>query len=491
MRGVDTIARPIGKGFDIAGSGLRKSAQVITDTIRTRTPHYMRTYGGWGFLGRTRFDYAAEVGLSGQRNSAVLAVTGWIARNFPEAPVEIHRLPISEGAPTVQIPQSATGLGAMLRLLEKPNDWYSGVLQWMATILDWCFTGNAYWLKVRNPNTRRVEQLWWVPSWMMEPRWDPTSNTEFIGWYEYAVDGYLYSYRVEDIVHFRDGIDPMNTRKGLSRLASLMREIFTDDEASNMTASLMRNLGVPGVIISPANTTGPMGRIADPEQTKDTFMEKFGGDKRGEPMVMSIPTEVKVLSWSPQQMDLRSLRKVPEERISAVYGVAAIVAGLGAGLDRSTFANFGEARKAAYEEAIIPMQRLFAAELEVQLLPEWGNVEGVDVWFNFRKASAMAENAAEVWRRSTDAAVKGLMTRADWKRAVGMSVVDGDDVYIMANNMLLLNPTQRPPLPQPAAPPNRDEPRQIPQRREAAEADYGPLLLPEYVGNGHVTEVHT
>ena len=64
------------------------------------------------------------------------------------------------------------------------------------------------------------------------------------------------------------GIDPNNTRKGLSPLASLYREIFTDDEAANMTASLMRNIGVPGVVLSPANTSGPTGRFKDPEEMK-------------------------------------------------------------------------------------------------------------------------------------------------------------------------------------------------------------------------------
>lgn len=485
---VAIVGRPIGRGLDVAASGVRWTAQFVGNPIRTRVPHFSKSYGGWGFLGGTNFDYAGAVGRTAHQNSAVVAVVGWIARNFPEAPVRIVRLNASPAQTgDAYIPSSATGLGAMLRLLEHPNNWYSGVLQWMATLVDWCFTGNAYWIKVRNPNTGRVEQVWWAPSWMMEPRWDPDRDDQFIGWYEYSVEGNLYGYRPEDVVHFRDGIDPYNTRKGLSRLGSLMREIYTDDEASNMTASLMRNLGVPGVVISPANTTGPMGRIADPEQVKDTFMEKFSGDKRGEPMVMSTPTEIKVLSWSPQQMDLRSLRKIPEERISAVYGVAAIVAGLGAGLDRSTFNNFEEARKAAYTEAIIPAQRLFAAELEVQLLPEYGNTDGTDVFFDWKMATAMQENAGDVWKRYSDAAVKGLLTRGAFKRAVGEPLQADDDVYIIPNNYLLLGPSQRPPLPQPPAPPRLNPgeppPRQLPER---IERDAMLVEATNHSGNGHV-----
>lgn len=498
MRSVVVVGRAVAAPLDFGASVMRKTAQVGTSTlgwawrgISTRTTHFQRWSSGWGFLANTRFDYASEVSRTARQNTAVLAVVGWMCRNFPEAPVRIARLPRNETDDVTYISPGVAGAGALLSLLERPNPWYSGVLQWMATLADWCCTGNAYWLKIRN-QSGRVVQLWWLPSWLVEPRWDLTRDDQFIGWYDYALDSQIWSYYPEDIVHFRDGIDPMNNRKGLSRLAALYREIFTDDEASNMTASLMRNLGIPGVVISPANTTGPMGRIQDPEQVKETFMEKFAGDKRGEPMVMSVPTEVKVLSWSPQQMSLRELRKIPEERVSAVYGVAAIVAGLGAGLERSTFSNFGEARKAAYQEAIIPAQRLFAAELEVQLLPEFAEPAGLDMFFDWKQASAMHENTADVWKRYMDASTKGLLTRAAFKRAVGEPVQDEDDVYILPNNFFLLRPGEKPPERAPSAPDG-------PPRRTASLMPGYEALLPAHAGdngytapdNGHIVEAAT
>lgn len=431
---VTTLTTPQGRTRLRAGMGRLYSPSEGT---RTSVMRYRRDeWGLWGFLNRTRYDYQTEVG-DATTNSIVVAVTRWVARNFPEAPVTITRIPSSDDAPRVPIRPRATGPGRMLQLLERPNAYYSGVVQWMATITDYMNAGNGYWIKVRGAMDR-VEELWWAPSWMMEPGWDRERSDQFIGWYEYTVDGTTYVLRTRDVVHFRNGIDPHNTRKGLSPLAALYREIFTDDEASNLTASLMRNLGVPGIIISPSNTTGAIGRFDDPEQVKRTFVEKFGGDKSGEPMVMSVPSDVKQLSWSPEQMNLRELRKIPEERISAVLGVPAIVAGLGAGLDRSTFSNFGEARKAAYEESIIPSQRLIAAELEVQLLQEFGDPEGLDVAFDWKQASAMQESASDVWKRSQDAATKGLMTRAAFKRITGQAVLPEDDVYVVPNNFMFV-----------------------------------------------------
>lgn len=384
----------------------------------------------WGVvLARTLIDYRSEVG-DPMRNSAVAAAVNWLARNFPEAPVRIRQL--DRSGDDVFILPGPTGPGYMLRLLERPNPYYSGVLQWMATIVDF-IQGDAYWVKVRAGD--RPVQLWWVPRGMMRAAWPERDSSVFISHYEYTVDGVAYKIATRDVVHFRYGIDPRNPRQGLSPFGSLLREIFTDDEASNFTASLLRNLGVPGVILAPSNTA-PAGQRSDPETVKKSFMEKFGGDKRGEPLVLTAPTDVKVLSWSPEQMNLRELRRIPEERITAVLGIPAIVANLGAGLDRSTFTNAGEANVSAYTQGVIPLHRLIAAELEVQLLDDFANLDRtpLDVEFDWTKSTAMSSAIDAVAKRALDAFKVGAISRAAYKRETGRLVQPGDDVYVYPNN---------------------------------------------------------
>lgn len=420
-RPIITAAAAVGAGVERLGGGIMRFAT--------------RASWGWSILlGRTNINYQSAVG-DPSRNSIVIAVVGWIARNFPEAPVRIRRLKPDGGADIIA--PGATGPGYLLRLLERPNPYFSGVLQWMATIVDLFTSGNAYWLKVRNDFDRVVE-LWWVPARMMRPAW-PDDGKVFISGYWYKIDGRDYWVEKRDVVHFRDGIDPNNTRLGLSKLASLFREIYTDDEAANFSAVLLTNLGVPGVVIAPSNTGGG-GLKTDPETVKTAFMEKFGGDRRGEPLVLTSPTDVKVLSFSPDEMNLKELRRIPEERITAVLGVSAIVAGLGAGLDRSTFTNFGEARLAAYQESIVPEQRLCAAEIEVQLLPDFADtdVDPLDVDFDVSKASAMQAALDAIWKRMESAATKGLVTRAVFKQAVGQPVTPEDEVYILPNNYTVM-----------------------------------------------------
>lgn len=413
-------------------------------------------WGGYGrtvverlVSGRSRFNYALAVG-DGRGNAIVLACILWLCRTFPEAPIRVQtRKADGELEPDPRHP--------LVQLLHQPNDYYSGILLWTATIGDWML-GNAYWVKVRS-GAGRVVQLWWVPSSAIDPKW-PADGTVFISHYEYTVEGRKYRLEREDVVHFRNGLDPENPRKGLSPLGALMREIFTDDEAANFSASLLRNLGVPGVLISPEGDVEV--DQADAEKIKGEFEQRFGNDNRGRAMVLSNAVKTQVLSFNPQQMDLKMLRRVPEERVSAILGTPAVVVGLGAGLDRSTFANFKEAREAAYEGNVIPTQRFMAAELTTQLLPDFGDPERLVMDFDLTQVRVLQEDQDALSKRVLDQLWKGAITRGEAREKLGYDQDEEGDVYLMPGNIVAVPVGQlTAPKPAPAAPPQLPAPRAV------------------------------
>lgn len=379
---------------------------------------YSGTIGG--FMPRSRLDYGSEVG-TGRQSAIIMACVAWAQRTYPEAPLMLEKIVSGEEWEQVATHQ-------FLTLLESPNQYYDGLLISSAMIADWMLDGNAYFIKGRS-KAGRVVELWWAPSFMMEPYWDKWDNTQFIRSYRYSPGGMPVDYLPEDIIHFRNGIDPDNTRKGRSALKSLFREVFTDDEAANMTATLLKNLGVPGVVISP-ETGGGIG-TDDAEATKAWFKDKFTGDYRGEPLVMSGATKVTPFTFSPQQMDLKALRRIPEERISGVLGIPAIVAGLGAGLDRSTFANFKEAREAAYESMIIPTQRIIGAALKRQLLRDFeDDIKQWRVGYDLSDVRILQEDENALSSRTIAEVQGGILKIADSQRILGLPVDDTQDFYL-------------------------------------------------------------
>ncbi len=313
----------------------------------------------------------------------------------------------------------------MLALMDQPNPYYDGLLLQAATISDLTITGNAYWGKLR-AKAGNVLELWWLPSTLVEPKW---AEGRYLDYYEYRPGMQVIKFETTDIVHFRDGLDPSNVRKGRSPLASLFREIFSDHEAANMTASLLRNLGVPGLVIAPKGDSIVSTTAA--QKIKEEFKQKFTGDKRGEPLVIGAPTDVTVMGFSPQQMDLKALRRIPEERITAVIGVPAIVAGLGAGLDRSTYANYSEARESAYESTIIPLQRMAASVIKRQLLRDYEpDLEQWRVGYDLSEIRILQEDKDKQAVRLDTMVRGGWLAVDDAQRLASVPVDKSQHIYL-------------------------------------------------------------
>lgn len=389
-----------------------RGARALTRMVFRRNP------ARWFGVPGSRVNYHTKVG-DGTGSSTVAAPLLWVARTFPEAPPLLWR----QNDNGQEEPERSH---PVLRLLQRPNGFYTGPIMWMATTTDWMVDGNAYWLKIRD-EIGIVRELWWTPSWLIEPKGDEGT---FISHYDYKPGSETVPIDPQDVVHFRFGLDADDPRKGHSPLKSVLREVFTDDEAAAFTASLLRNMGVPGLIVSP-EVGQPAPTEDDVKATKAYLSTQFKGDGRGEPLVMSGATKVQQFGFSPEQLLLRELRRIPEERVTAVLGVPAIVAGLGAGLDRSTFTNMAEAREAAYESGIIPMQRILAEDIRFQLLAEFE--EDPFAWrfgFDLSKVRVLQEDLYRQAQRLDLGIRGGWVAVAEGRRAMGLELNAVDNVYL-------------------------------------------------------------
>ena len=367
------------------------------------------------------FDYGNQV--APMLNSAVAACVHWFMRVFPEAPLYIEAMD-ELGNTEYNYDSDA------VRLLKRPNQFYSGSILMMGIITDYLTTGNAYITKIKNPTGNTIE-LWYTPAKLMQPRAPKDTTTEYVTYYEYKPFGQTIRLEVDDVVHFRYGIDPENVRKGLSPLGSVLREIFTDDEAANYSASLLKNMGVAGLFMTPRESLSGLSREAA-ETMKRKFKERFTGDRRGEPFVSNMPLDIMKLSFSPSEMNLRDVRRIPEERVASVLGIPAIVAGLGAGLDRATFSNMSEAREMAYESGVIPLQRLIATDLTTQYLPEFQD-DG-QFAFDNRMVRVLQDDQTDNANRIANLYKSGIITRAEARQQSGLSYEETDEIFLAPTN---------------------------------------------------------
>lgn len=365
----------------------------------------------------------------GTKASTIMAPILWLVRTFPEAPIRVSQIDPETGA-LEPIPDHG-----LPKLIRRPNPFYTRITLWMAVLIDLLTTGNAYILKIHN-QLGEVAELWWAPASTMNPQGDAQN---FITHYDYTPNGMIQPLEPSDVIHIRFGMDPANPRVGLSPLKSVLAEVMTDEEARDFTSHLLANMGVPGLVVSP-DTGGPPPSAEDTSATKSYIRDNFTGDKRGEPLVLAGPTKVQEFGFSPEQLNLRELRRIPEERITAVLGVPAIVAGLGAGLDRSTFANMSEAREMAYESGVMPLQRLICEELGTQLLPDFYpegyNTDMLEVEFDTSKIRVLQEDETKKIERLNVGVSNGWLSVAYAQReGFGIDPGEYDDVYLRAMNI--------------------------------------------------------
>jgi HK97 family phage portal protein len=405
---------------------------------------------GWGWAhGFSRSDYTTYTG-DGSHNSIVQAQFRWITDNFPEAELRVRR----RGAKGQLDPVDNHPL---VELLDTPNPFYSSLTLFDATYREWR-RGNAYWIVLKNLAGKPV-QLWWAPSAMMEPVQGDDPSV-FISHYDYRPRADQGPIRLEigDVVHFRNGLDPKYPQKGSSDLDCLLREIFTDDEAASWSSSLLANGAGPHVMISPDDEAD----IDEDEaaKIKTNYAQKTTGDHRGEPLVMAGKTKIQIMSFNPSEMDYKSLRRVPEERISAVIGVPAVVCGLGAGLDRSTYNNMREAKEMATENVLIPAWRFFAREIQRQLLPQFADPRRDVFDFDLSTVRALQDDQNALWTRIDDALGKGGITLNQSLEMRGLDTIGpAGDVYYLPINVtpttaaMIGDGSAPDPVPAPVAPP--------------------------------------
>lgn len=369
-------------------------------------------------------EYQALVGAP-WHNSVVSICLGWVADNLPQARLRVTRNPDAEEPVEVK-------KHPLTELIRRPNGYYSGKALWAATAISYCTAGDAYWIKARGadaagmPGRGMPVNLWYVPHWQILPQYD-TDGSTFISSYLYRPgSGKEFTLKRSDLVHFRFGIDPENPRLGWSRLKAVLREMLSDNEIAGYTAAILRNLGMPGGILSPAD---PAAIIPDDERPKieATYASKFTRENRGRVMVASRAMKLDSPAFSPEQLVIDKMGYRPEARICGALRIPPMVVGLNVGDAQRTYSNWGEARSSAWEECIIPIQADFAETLDSDLLPDLGDANGEDVSWDYGKVRALQDDEDKKSMRVTSQFAAGGITRAEYRTAIGQKPAPGDE----------------------------------------------------------------
>lgn len=373
--------------------------------------------GTWLALPGSRMDWAQQAGDPWKSSTAAIGMD-WLANAFQQAPLSVYR-ETAEG-------QQWMPEHPLTKLLRKPNPWYGGRMLMSATVLSLLSDGNAYWVRDRDARGILTQGLRYVPHWMMDPRWT-VGGTEYIGAYRYSPgNGAAEDVPVENVVHMRYGLDPEDTRKGLSPLRAQMRQVASDNEVSTYMASVLRNMGVIGLVVGPASDDVDLEPDVQ-DAIKAKLSSLTSGDRRGEALVSEARLTLSEFGASPEKMALQIMADYPTARVCAALHVDPMVLGLTG--KSATYENQAEASRGAWEQGVLPLMGQVAEDVFTALGPEFlAPREGVG--FDCRRVAALQDDVDKLQERARRNWVAGGWTRAEFRTATGQPVKPDDDVYM-------------------------------------------------------------
>ena len=99
-------------------------------------------------------------------------------------------------------------------------------------------TGDAYLMKQKNNAGQVVGLHPLIPQYVTPVG----TNEELITGYEYEIKNKKVMFKIEDIIHIRNGIDPDDHKKGFAPLKTVLREIYGDESAGQLGTALLANI---------------------------------------------------------------------------------------------------------------------------------------------------------------------------------------------------------------------------------------------------------
>lgn len=348
--------------------------------------------------------------------SVVNSCLQFVQRNFTEAELVVERFRDRDW-----VRDSEHSLN---QLLARPNAFHTLSEIFSGLLRDYFVEGNAF-MWIRRDQLGRPFELWYLPATAIQVETGRTTD-ELIRSYKYRHGARSVVLSTDEVAHFRCGLNIDNPALGSSPLAAVLREIAADGEIITYIVSILRNLGVPGAVISPKSESVFISS-EQAELVKTLYQRRTSGDERGQALVMTTPVQVDYPSVSPENLAISKLHRLPETRVASAFGLPPAVAGLLVGLEETaTYNNIREAREAAWEECLLPLQRAWSKTLNRLLVSE----SDVRVTFDTRSIRALQVDRAQLTTQINSAVQSGWLTIAEARQMFGLEANESQHVFL-------------------------------------------------------------
>jgi HK97 family phage portal protein len=305
----------------------------------------------------------------------------------------------------------------LLKLLRKPNEFQSKSEFFEAYIAYALISGNSYLHMVGPNKTAPPKELWPLRPDRMKVVPHPTN---YIGGYVYQVGDNKTKLEKEVVSHLRT-FNPLSDFYGLAQTEVAARGIDNDNAGNAWNNSLLTNGARPGgaLVTEETLTTSQF------ENLKDELDKNYRGAKNaGKPMILEGGLKWQEMSLNPRDMEFIASKKISILEICAAFCVPPEIVGYG---ETKTYSNYQEARKALYEDGVLPWLDRVRDKLNADVVPKFG--DNLYLEYNKDAIEALRENRDAVYKRATEAYKGELISKNEGRAELGYDDIEGGDEF--------------------------------------------------------------
>lgn len=285
---------------------------------------------------------------------------------------------------------------------------------------------NAYWLKLRRDDASTVGLLR-IPPQFVRPVGGLVPSA-----YKIETGDFRRTVDPDEIVHVR-GYNPENPIAGLSSLETL-RRILAEEYASGQYREYFwkNSARIEGIILRPAESPD-WSKLA-----RSTFRTEFeslytGDENSGRTAILEEGMTWQAMSFNPQESEYLAGRKLTREECARAYHIPLPMVGI---LDHATFSNIKEQHTNLYQDSLGPTLAMIEQDIELQLMPEFEDIE--DVYVEFNIAEKLAGSFEDQTQALQSAVGRPWMTANEARATQNLPSLGGDaNVLVTPLNVLM------------------------------------------------------
>ena len=289
-------------------------------------------------------------------------------------------------------PEPAPPDHPLAKLVARPNKHQSFLEMQSVSTVYFNLAGNSYQVLDRERSGELPMQI--LP--MRPDRMFPIPTNSGLSGYVYRPEGKsiydTFPVLETDVMHVKYP-NPADPYEGMGVGLSLMKPLARSGDVDNAFTDYLKQFTERGFILDGIlkfdieMTSEEMARVKQVWRDQHGGMDNWGGDIG----VLDSGGDYQRLTPTFQEMDFSSIDTRNESRMLMPLGVPAILIGTRYGLERSTFSNHEEARRAFWQDTMLPELRWFEEEYNHFLRTE----DGGFVKFDLSQVKALQGNIKE------------------------------------------------------------------------------------------------